>query len=69
VACEDNRRTMAYSSSIHNNLDLIKLLLGRLALSHLRLIRFPFRRLLRLAGITVRVFLPASTQLKHEKDF
>jgi hypothetical protein len=33
-----------------------------MALSHLRLIRFPFRRLLQLAGITVEVFLPASTQ-------
>jgi hypothetical protein len=41
---------------------LINLLLGRLTLSHLRLIRFPFRRLLRLAGITVEVFLPTSTQ-------
>jgi hypothetical protein len=34
----------------------------RLALSHLRLIRFHFRRLLRLAGITVELFLPASTR-------
>jgi hypothetical protein len=41
---------------------LINLLLGRLALSDLKLIRFPFRRLLRLAGITVEVFLPASTR-------
>jgi hypothetical protein len=41
---------------------LINLLLGRLALSHLRLIRFPFRRLLRLAGIAVEVFIHASTQ-------
>jgi hypothetical protein len=41
---------------------LINLLLGRLALSHLRIIRFPFRRLLRLARITVEVFLPASTR-------
>jgi hypothetical protein len=32
------------------------------SLSHLRLIRFPFHRLLRLAGITVYVFLPASTR-------
>jgi hypothetical protein len=41
---------------------LINLLLGRLALSHLRLNRFPFRPLLRLAMITVEVFLPASTR-------
>jgi hypothetical protein len=40
----------------------MNLLLGLLALSHLRLIRFPFCRLLRLAEITVKVFLPASTQ-------
>jgi hypothetical protein len=40
----------------------INLLLGLLALSHLRLIPFPFSRLLELAGITVEVFLPASTQ-------
>jgi hypothetical protein len=39
--------------------------LDRLELSHLRLIRFPFRRLLRLAGITVEVFLPASTRGRH----
>jgi hypothetical protein len=32
--------------------------------SHLRLIRFPFRRLLRLTGITVEVFWPASTRGK-----
>jgi hypothetical protein len=44
---------------------LINLLLGRLALSHLRLIRFPFRLLLRLAGITVEVFLPASTRERN----
>jgi hypothetical protein len=31
-------------------------------LSRLRLIRFTFRRLLRLSGITVEVFLPASTR-------
>jgi hypothetical protein len=31
-------------------------------MSHLRLIGFPFRRLLRIAGITVEVFLPASTR-------
>jgi hypothetical protein len=37
--------------------------LGRLALSHLRLIRFPF--CLRLAGVTVEVFLPASTRGKE----
>jgi hypothetical protein len=36
------------------------ILLGWLALSHLRLIRLPFCRLLRLAGIMVEVFLPAS---------
>jgi hypothetical protein len=40
---------------------LIKLPLGRLALPRLSLIRFPFRRLLRLR-ITVEVFLPASTR-------
>jgi hypothetical protein len=39
---------------------LINLLLGRLALSHLRLIRLPFRRLLRLARITVEALLRAS---------
>jgi hypothetical protein len=38
---------------------------NRALLSHLRLIRFPFRRLLRLAGITVGVFLPASTRGIH----
>jgi hypothetical protein len=38
-----------------------KILLGRLALSHLRLIRFPFRRPLWLAGITVEVFLSGPT--------
>jgi hypothetical protein len=34
---------------------IFSFLLGRLAVSHLRLIRFPFRRLLRLTGITVGV--------------
>jgi hypothetical protein len=48
---------------------LINILLGRLALSHLRLIRFPFRHLLRLAGITVEVFLPACTREKAINNF
>jgi hypothetical protein len=30
-------------------------------------IRFPFRRLLRLKGITVKLFLPASTRGEYNK--
>jgi hypothetical protein len=44
---------------------LIKLLLGRLALSHLRLLGSLFCHLLRLAGIMVEVFLPTSIRGRH----
>jgi hypothetical protein len=50
---------------LSNDKSSLTFFLGRLTLSHLRLIWFPFRRLLRLAGITVEVFLPACTRGRH----